>query len=143
MRIHNQEEAIAAYVASCGGSIPEGHHVVATCVVDLGFILEDDECLWRVASLPDDEKDGIFGGMTTILGPDGKAWTMSANRNFHDREIAERALTHIYIEGVADLVDPEMLADQVELITQQRDRAIFALPDAARRGELRHVPGDA
>jgi hypothetical protein len=43
--------------------------------------------------------------MTTIHGPDGKAWTFS-NRNFHDREIVEMALTHLYIEGETDLVDP-------------------------------------
>jgi hypothetical protein len=117
-------------VAHCGCSIPEGYHVVATCVIDLGFILDDDECLWRVGFVPDDENDRITGGMTTILGPDGKAWTMSANPNFHDREIAERALTHLYVEGVADLVDPETLADRVKLITRQRDEGIFALPDA-------------
>jgi hypothetical protein len=111
-------------------------------VVDLGFILDDDQCLWRVGLVPDDEKEGIIGGMTTMLGPDGKAWTMSANPNFHDREIAERALTHRYIGGVADLVDPETLADRVELITRQRDEAIFALPDAARRGELQRRTQD-
>ena len=101
---------------------------------------QEDACLWRVGFIPDDEKDGIMGGMTTILDPDGKAWTMSANPVFHDREIAERALTHLYIEGVADLVDPETLADQVKLITRQLDEAIFVLPDAARRGELRRSP---
>ena len=51
-----------------------------------------------------------------------------------------RALTDLDIEGVADLVDPGSLREQVELITRQRDAAIFALPDAARRGELREVP---
>jgi uncharacterized protein YfcZ (UPF0381/DUF406 family) len=142
VRIHDQQDAIAAYVAYRGGSIPEGYHVTASCAVDLGFILDDGQCLWRVGFYPDHEEDWIIGGMTTILGPDGKDWTMSTNRNFHDREIAERALTHLYIEGVADLVDPEALADRIELITRQRDEAIFALADAARHGELRRTKED-
>jgi hypothetical protein len=52
----------------------------------------------------------------------------------------EMALTHLYIEGVADLVDPDALAEQVKAITWQRDAAICALPDAARRGNLRRAP---
>ena len=75
----------------------------------------------------------------TILGPDGRAWTMSGSWLF-DRDIAEKVLAHLYIEGVADLVDPEVLAYHVRLITEQRNNAIEALPDAARRGALREAP---
>ena len=63
----------------------------------------------------------------------------SQNRNFHDREIVEMALTHLYIEGVTDLVDPDVLAEQVKVITEEKNRAIWALADAARRGDLGQV----
>ena len=140
MRIRSEEDAIAAYVASLPGGIPEGYSVAASLVMDLSFILEDDTCLWHVGLVPDDEADSIIPGTSTIMGPDGKIWRFPYNPNFYDREIAEKALTHLYIEDVADLVDPDSLCEQVKLITSQRDQAIFALPEAARRGELRGVP---
>jgi hypothetical protein len=102
---------------------------------------DTDECLWRVGLVLDDEDD--IGSMApmglTILGPDGKAWWMSGSW-LYDPEIWQKALAHLYIEGVADLVDPDELAHHVGLITEQRNNAIVALPDAARRGELRWVP---
>lgn len=140
MRIRSEEDAIAAYVASLSGGIPEGYSVAVSLAMDLSFILEDGTCLWHVGLVPDDEADSITPGTSTIMGPDGKVWRFPYNPNFYDREIVERALTHLYIENVADLVDPDSLCEQVKLITRQRDEAIFALPDAARRGELREVP---
>jgi hypothetical protein len=140
MEIRNEKDAVDAYVAYRGGRIPEGYHVMATCVVDLSFTLPDDSCLWHVREIPDDESGLVFGGTTTIFGPDGRAWTFPANPNLYDIEIMERALSHLYIEGVAELVDAEVLVEQVHAITTQRDAAIFALLDAARRGELRQEP---
>ena len=141
MRIRNETDAIAAYVAACWGSIPEGYHVNTACVELAVFGGDTDECLWRVKMVPDDEDDidKYFVGGLTVLGPDGKEWWISGSW-LYDPEIWEKALAHLYIEGVADLVDPEMLADHVQLITEQRNNAIEALPDAARRGELRRAP---
>jgi hypothetical protein len=82
--------------------------------MDLSFILEDGTCLWHVGLVPDDEADSIFPGTTAIMGPDGKSWTFPYIPNFYDREIVERALTHLYIEGVADLFHPDSLCEQVE-----------------------------
>jgi hypothetical protein len=129
------------YVASLGGSVPDGYYVTAGCIVDLGSMLSDDDGLWSVGLTSEDEANWITGGRRTILGPDGKAWTFS-NRNIHDPEIVKKALTHLYIEGVADLVDPDRLAEQVKVITQEKDGAIFGLADAARRGDLRHPQKD-
>src|SRR5271157_3702058 len=83
----------------------------------------------------------ITGGRRTILGPDGKAWTFS-NHNIHDPEIVKKALTHLYVEGVVDLVDPDVLAEQIRVITQEKDGAIFRLADAARRGDLSQAQKD-
>ena len=140
MKIHDEQDAIAAYMDSRSGGIPERYSVVARCVVDLSFILEDGTCLWSVSLVPDDEAHVITPGRRTIIGPDGKIWTYPTNFNFYDDEIAERTLTHLYIEEVADLVDPDSWREQVKLITTQRDQAIFAVCDAARQGELRQVP---
>ena len=140
MRIRSEHDAVAAYVASLAGGIPEGYSVAASLAVDLSFILEDGMCLWHVGLVPDDEAHLITPGTSTIMGPDGRAWTFVANPNIYDPEVAEKALSLLYIEGVADLVDPDSLREQVKLITEQRDGAIFALPDAARRGELREMP---
>ncbi len=118
----------------------EGYYVDATCVVDLSWHFPDDSGLWRVLEIPYDENDRIIPGTTTIVGPDGKAWTHTANPNFYDDEIVETALYLLYFEGLADLVDPEALFERVEAITTQRNHAIYALPDAARRGDLRKAP---
>jgi hypothetical protein len=141
VRIRSQEEAIAAYLATQSGVIPEGYSVTANCVMDLSFILEDGTCLWSVGLKPDDTEGGVTGGYRTFIGPDGKLWRFPSSP-LCDRDIAVSALTHLYLEGVADLVDSESLAEQVMLITGQRDGAIFALPDAARRGELRPTAED-
>jgi hypothetical protein len=140
VRIRNEQDAIAAFVALLG-SIPEGNHVSATRLELASLGGDTDECLWRVGLALDDENDidSMAPMGITILGPDGKEWWMSGSW-LYDPEIAEKALAHLYIEGVADLVDPEMLADHVRLITEQRNHAIEALPDAARRGELRRAP---
>ena len=50
--------------------------------------------------------------------------------------IPVNALTHIYLEDVADLADPDSLAERAMLITGQRDGAILALPDAGRGGSF-------
>jgi hypothetical protein len=148
VRIRNEKDAIAAYVAARWGSIPEGYHVKVTSVELAyfgGYFGDGDEsCLWRVKMVPDDESDILkyFPGAITTLGPDGKVWEISGNNDWHDRDIWEKALAHLYIEGVADLVDSESLAHHVELITASRDSAILALPDAARRGELRRAPAE-
>jgi len=139
--IRNEEEAVAAYVSRLGGKIPEGHYVVATCVVDLGFILPDDACLWSVGLTSDDEANWITGGVTTILGPDGRGWTFPVS--FHESEIIAMALAHLYIEGVSDLVDPDALAEQLRVITSEKNRAIWALADAARRGDLQQGPASS
>ena len=97
--------------------------------MDLSFILEDGTCLWHVGLVPDDEADSIFPGTSTIMGPDGKIWTFPYNPNFFDREIAERAPTHLYIEGVADLVDPDSLCEQVN-----------SSPDNGTKQSLRSMP---
>jgi hypothetical protein len=104
VRIRNQEDAVAAYVSSLGGRVPDRHYVTASCIADLGSMLSDEDCLWSVGLTSDDEANWITGGRRTILGPDGKAWAFS-NRNIRDPEIV-KALTHLYIEGAADLVDP-------------------------------------
>jgi hypothetical protein len=142
VRIRNEEEAIAAYMASCSDAIPDGHSVAARCDLGLSFILEDGTCLWHIVLVPDDEAHMIFGGDSTFIGPDGKVWTFTANPNFYDHQIARMALAHLYIDGVADLVDAEALKERVEMIVTQRDGAIYALPDAARRGELRQSAED-
>jgi hypothetical protein len=139
VKIHNEQDAIAAYLASRSDGIPEGYSVAARCVMDLSFVLEDGTCLWSVSQIPDDEVHMVFPGMRTIIGPEGKIWKYPANPNFFDDEIALRTLTHLYIEQVADLVDPDSWREQVELITTQRDRAIVAVCDAARRGDLRQA----
>ena len=136
MRIRNKEEAMAAFLASLSDGVPEGYSVVADCVMDLSFILEDDTCLWSVGLAPDDEAHWITGGERSIVGPDGQLWKFPANPRY-DCDIAVNALSRLYIEGVADCVDPASLARQVNIITSQRDSAIYALPDAARRGDLR------
>ena len=110
--------------------------MIADCVMDLSFILEDDTCLWSVGLAPDDEAHWLTGGERSIIGPDGQLWTFPSNPRY-DRDIAVNALSHLYIEGVADRVDPASLAEQVNLITMQRDNAIYALPDAARWVDLR------
>jgi hypothetical protein len=111
VRIRNKEDAVAAYVSSIGGEIPEGHSVVATYIVDLGFILADDTCLWSVGLTSDDEANRITERGSTILGPDGRAWTFPVS--FPESELIEMALAHLYIEGVSDLVDPDALAEQL------------------------------
>jgi hypothetical protein len=70
----------------------------------------------------------------------GRCETFPDNPSFYDRHIAVMALAHLYIDGVADLVDPDALAKQVEFIVTQRDEAIRALPETARKGELRQLP---
>jgi hypothetical protein len=136
VRIRNQDEAIARYVALRG--IPEGYSVTATCAMDLSLFLKDDECLWSVDLAPHDEAHRIVaGGYSRFIGPDGKVWTFPSNPNFYDRDIAVMALAGLYIDGVAGLVNPDALAKQVELIVMQRDEAIRALREAACRGELR------
>jgi hypothetical protein len=138
MRIRNEKDAIAGY-AALWGPIPEGYHVSATPVELAWYGGDTDECLWDLIMLPDEERPDLYMPRgQTFLGPDGKAWTMSGSW-LYNKEIAVMALARLYIEGVADLVDPEMLAHHVRLITEQRDHACEALPDAARRGELRWV----
>jgi hypothetical protein len=112
------------YVASLGGSVPDGYYVTAGCIVDLGSMLSDDDGLWSVGLTSEDEANWITGGRRTILGPDGKAWTFS-NRNIHDPEIVKKALTHLYIEGVA-------LAGETCGI---RRRTRTFRPDTSRRAE--------
>jgi hypothetical protein len=136
--IRNEEDAVAAYASYLGGKIPEGYYVTATCMVDLGFILPDDSCLWSVGLTSNDEANTITGGVRTILGPDGKVWAFPVSS--HERQIIEMALTHLYIEGLSDLVDPDVLEEQLEVITSEKNRAVLALADAARRGELQQVP---
>jgi hypothetical protein len=106
VRIRSQEEAIAAYLATQSGVIPEGYSVTANCVMDLSFILEDGTCLWSVGLKPDDTEGGVTGGYRTFIGPDGKLWRFPSSP-LCDRDIAVSALTHLYLEGVADLVDPK------------------------------------
>jgi len=140
LKIRSQADALAAYAATLHGGVPEGYSLFATSVVDLSFMLEDDDCIWHVGLAPEDEGHIIVGGESTFLGPDGKLWTFPSSPNFFDHEIAERALTILYLEGVADLVDAAALADQVSFIIRQRNEVIHGLPDAARRGELRENP---
>jgi hypothetical protein len=137
VRIRNEEEAIEAYVSSRGGQIPEGYYVTATCVVDLGFALSDGACLWSVGLATDDEGSWLTEGSMSYLGPDGKVWTFPANLNFYDPEIIKKALRHIYVEDVADLVDCKALAEEVKLITRSEKQSIWSLSVAARRGKLR------
>jgi hypothetical protein len=137
MRVRNQDEAIEAYASFRGGQIPEGYYVTARCAVDLGFALSDDACLWSVGLASDDEANSITGDTRTYLGPDGKVWTFPANPRFYRREIIEEALTDIHVEGVADLVDPQTLAEKVKLFTPNEDRSIWSLSVAARGGKLR------
>lgn len=138
MRISGEEDAIAAFVANHGGTVPDGYYVVATCVMDLGFMLEDYDALWRVAFVPEDEENLIIGGTTTILGPDGQEFefpnSMMVGGGNH--EVAIEALTFIYLEGVADLVDPDDLVDAIGGILIETHRASAGLVEAARRGEL-------
>jgi hypothetical protein len=136
VRIRNKDEAIAAFSDSLSGGVPEGYSVIADCAMDLSFVLEDDTCLWSVGLAPDDEAHWITGGENSFMGPDGQLWTFPSNPRY-DRDIAVNALSHLYIEGVADRVDPASLAKQVKLITMKRDDAIYSLSDAARRGDLR------
>jgi hypothetical protein len=140
LRIRSKGDALAAYAATLAGGVPEGYSLFATSAGDLSFMLEDGDCIWHVGLAPEDEDHIIVGGESTFLGPDGKFWTFPSSPNFFDHEIAERALSHLYLEGVADLVDARLLAEQVASITRQRDGAIYGLVDAARRGELRENP---
>jgi hypothetical protein len=140
-----RQEAITAAFEASWGSIPEGFHVRAKLLTHLSA--EDDEWLWVLDcvpdGVPDDEEpdpDFLFPGARTILGPDGRAWTMDTNPASYDSEVADRALARLYIEGVADLIDPETLAEQIQFIVEQRDAAIDALPNAVRRGEVRRKP---
>jgi hypothetical protein len=100
-------------------------------------MLEDGDCIWSVGLAPEDEDHVIFGGESTWLGPDGTLWTFRSSPNCFDHEIVETALTGLYLEGVAGLVDAGSLAERVSFITRQRNEAIYGLADAARRGELR------
>jgi hypothetical protein len=140
VRIRNEEDAKAAYLAYLRGEVPEDCHLAARRAVDLGFALEDDAGLWSVWVEPDDQDDFFTGQGMTILGPDGRVWKFSSNESVHERRIVEMALTHLYIEGVAHLVDPDALKEQVGVITSQRNHAVWALAEAGGRGELRRVP---
>jgi hypothetical protein len=137
LRIHNREEAIAAYISHLGGGVPRGYRVEATRIAEVGFATFEDGWLWDV-ELTNGEPH--IGGMSTIVGPDGKIWTFSSHPASHDPGIVELALFELYTEGVADLVDPGALADQLEVISNQKNDAIRALSDAARRGDLRRSP---
>ena len=53
-----------------------------------------------------------------------------------NHEVAIEALTFIYLEGVADLVDPDDLVDAIGGILIEMHRASAGLAEAARRGEL-------
>ncbi len=88
----------------------------------------------------DDEVNWPTGGSTTIVGPDGRTWTFSSNANFHDLEIMKMALILIYTEDVADLVEPDVLAEQVRVITARMNESIRARAEAARRADLQQVP---
>jgi len=135
VEVHSREDAIAIYVANRGDTIPEGYYVTATELIDLLiFNFPDDSRLWCIWLDSDDER-GIIGDYSTYIGPDGKVWEFPGQ--FADPEIMKHALLHLYIQEVADLVDPSTLADRVSAITEQRDQAIFSLPDAARRGDLK------
>ena len=126
MTIRNQEDA-AAYVSHLDGQIPDGYYVTATCMVDLGFILSYDACLWSVAFTSDDE--GKWVGLDLPI----ESQLLRA-RNRGDGQ------TDLYIGGVADLVDPDVLAERLKVITMKMNEAIWALADAARRGYLRQLP---
>lgn len=153
MKIRNKEDAIAAYVSYRGG-LPEGYEVSASVVANLEFELSDGACLWKVrqflpfawqpgfANYDESYEEPNEGMPTTIIGPDGRAWNFSDALRLDDSKIVETALTCLYLDGVADLVDPDMLAERLQAITMQKALAMSNLPDAARRGDLRpdHQP---
>ena len=135
VRIRNEKDAVAAYLSHEGDPIEEGWHVTVDRLLNVGI----DEWLWDVWQAPD---EGVtHDDARTIFGPEGKVWTFSRHPGVHDDHAVRSALWRLYDEGVQDLVDPESLAEQVQLITRQMLDSVAALPDAARRGLLRRVPG--
>lgn len=137
MKVESEKDAIAAYMASRPFGVPKGYSVAATCLVDFSFLLEDGARLWSIQVVPEDEAQIRIPGTATIVGPDGKVWTYVANPTVYDDEILKVVLIHLYLERVADLVDPDSLFERVEFMTRQRDEAIVSFLDEARRGELR------
>lgn len=67
-------------------------------------MLEDGDCLWSVGLAPEDEDHISFGEKSTVLGPDGTLWTFPSSPSVFDRDIVERALGVLYLEGVAGAV---------------------------------------
>lgn len=121
--IRTRQDAIAAFKSHLGRPIEDGCHI---------HVEHLNGWLWQVRELVDEGMN--FDKTRTIIGPDGKVWTFEFYA--HDLDSIEEALYYLYDEEISDLVNPEALADRIRDITQSRVRAVQALPDAARRGEL-------
>jgi hypothetical protein len=145
VKIRSKEDAVAALASQVPAGTLEGNEVTASCLADLGSALGDGACLWRVWLTVSWQPGLIYTDETnaerdaTFIGPDGRLWRFSS---YLSDEIIKRALTRLYLEGVADLVDEDVLADQVLDIVSEKDEAvqdeaILELSDAVRRGDLR------
>lgn len=132
-----EEDAIrvlAEYWEPRSGPLPEGDRFVA---------LPGDDGFWRVNAL--DAAGRPYAGSNLIVGPDRRLWVFSSNPGIHDFGLVDRTLSALYSEGLQSVVDPDLLAEALQVMTAQRREAERGLIEQAKAGELRargprHLP---
>lgn len=97
-----------------------------------------DGQLWSVAVF--DSSGMVEPGGGWLVGPDGKAFSISSNPGIHDRDLAARLLNRMYEDGIAHAVEPAVFASRLQEVTHQRETLADEVLREARAGALRTKP---
>lgn len=76
-------------------------------------------------------------GALVVVGPDLKIWTFSSNPAIHDQDASVACVAGIYRAGVANAVDPDLLAERLAALTVDARRQEAAILADAAAGSLR------
>lgn len=94
--------------------------------------------LWRVTAYHGGEDAGP-GAVPPVyfVGPDGTLWQFSADGEVHDVGVAVDVLAQLYAQGLARQVEPELFANRLAEVTEERVRLARSLLVDARSGRFK------